>query len=48
MKRLIAALFLAAFATTSFAQTALGDGDPYRSSAGASEADNIVQDYGSQ
>lgn len=43
MKRLIAALLLSAFASASFAQ---GDGDPYRSSAGFSESDNVVQSYG--
>ena len=45
MKRIIAALFLAAFATASFAQ-ASGDGDPYRTNAGSSESDNVVQNYG--
>jgi hypothetical protein len=46
MKRTIAALLLAAFASVSFAQGAQGDADPYRSSAGQSESDNVVQSYG--
>lgn len=45
MKRSLVALLLAAFAGASFAQSA-GDGDPYRSSAGASESDNVVINYG--
>ena len=42
MKRIIAAVLFAAFSGASLAQ-AFSDGDPYRSAAGASESDNVVQ-----